>query len=357
MNEYYPDQSQGVVFVSGKEYYWLTIVSIKYIRDKLHDDIPIEIFMPHKDKHDQFCNKMRLVFGNIFCSYFDQYLPRHTIAEMSGYQFKSLALLLTRFTNVLYLDSDNIPLIEPSKLFESEKYKTHGMIVWPDFWKRSTNPLYYSFTNLQFEVIGTTPSVESGQMLINKKTHLKTLLLSYYYNLYGPAYFYPLFSQGFPGEGDKESFYLASRATKEGSFLPSGIKTHICGVLDSKNAFSGNAILQVDPSDFNKIAFFHCNYPKIQVDKLDEYYYKDKVTKSNRRSWSLIRGARKENENNTGLKSLKEKLNFDLELAVWECMVELCSVDFKGFRLFDGIGNDEMADQLKERVAYLKHAD
>ncbi|KAH3661605.1 hypothetical protein OGAPHI_006453 [Ogataea philodendri] len=355
-SRHFDESSQGIVFVSGKEYYWLTILSIKYIRHELKDPTPIEVFMPFYDKKDHFCNKMALVFPDVSCSYFNNYLPSRTVANMKGYQFKALALLLTKFSNVLYLDSDNIPIEAPATLFKSEKYLKHGMICWPDFWKRSTHPSFYEVSGLgpQSRVIASTPSVESGQMMVNKKTHLETLLLAYYYNLHGPDYFYPLFSQGFPGEGDKETFYLASRVTGEGSFLMTGIKTKIVGYIDSQNMFHGQSILQVDPDDVNKYAFFHCNYPKLQVDQLTRSYFYDTDTNTRRRSWQIMRDAKKDS-NAGGLVMLKKGIKFDLELRVWVLIYELLTKDFKGFRLFETIGNDEMGDVVKEHIFFLKN--
>lgn len=37
---------------------------------------------------------------------------------------------------MLLLDSDNLPLIDPTELFESEPFVKHGNLFWPDFWKR-----------------------------------------------------------------------------------------------------------------------------------------------------------------------------------------------------------------------------
>ncbi|KAG7769414.1 hypothetical protein KL931_002660 [Ogataea haglerorum] len=353
---HYDEKSTGIVYVSGREYYWLTILSIKYIRHELKDQTPIEIFMPFYDKNDHFCNKISMVFPDVSCSYFNNYLSTRAVSKLSGYQYKALALLLTKFTNVLYLDSDNIPLEHPSKLFEGEKYNKHGMVCWPDFWKRSTHPAFYRSSGLDrhSHIIAATPSVESGQIMVNKKTHFKTLLLAYYYNLHGPDFFYPLFSQGFPGEGDKETFYLASRVTEEGSFLMTGIKTKIVGYIDGQNLFHGQSILQIDPDDVHKYAFFHCNHPKLQVDKLPKAYFFDPQTNTRRRSWQIMRDAKKDS-NAGGMVTLKKGIKIDLELRIWTLIHELLVRDFKGFRLFESIGNDEMGDVVKEHIYFLKN--
>ena len=51
---------------------------------------------------------------------------------------KSQAIITSPFREVLYLDSDNIPAIDPDHasegLFRSEAFKHFGLMYWPDFW-------------------------------------------------------------------------------------------------------------------------------------------------------------------------------------------------------------------------------
>eukprot|EP00040_Diaphanoeca_grandis_P015422 m.78698 g.78698 ORF g.78698 m.78698 type:complete len:485 (-) comp25142_c0_seq1:80-1534(-) len=54
--------------------------------------------------------------------------------ERSHFAFKPLALLQSRYRHVLFLDVDTVPLASPTTLFESDEYKTHGSIFWPDIW-------------------------------------------------------------------------------------------------------------------------------------------------------------------------------------------------------------------------------
>lgn len=343
------NKGQGIVYLSGKKYYWLTILSIKYIRSVLKDQVPIEIFIPIRDNHDHYCNKIRHVYKDIKCSYFTDYLSKSQVVQLSGYQYKSLALIFSTFNEILYLDSDSIPLVGSDTIFSDTNFKKTGFVSWPDFWKRSTNYKFYNMAHLSgfAQPISTLPSVESGQILINKSTHLKTLILAYYYNFYGPDYFYPLFSQGFPGEGDKETFYLASRVVNEDSFLITGHKTKTFGSKDKQGSYKGQGILQTDPSDKSSYWFLHVNYPKLQANELISTGY----MKENKRHWSLIRNA----ENDGKVLDFRGTLGGDLELTMWQLMTEILKVDFKGFRLFEEIGNDELADHTVEYVKVLKN--
>lgn len=343
--------NKGIVYVSGKNYYWLTMVSIKYIRDVLKDkETPIEIFVPFRVKNDHHCSKIEKVFSKVKCSYFTDHLTKTQIRQIKGYQYKALALLLTQFNEILYLDSDNIPISNIGDMFENQLYKKNGFISWADFWKRSTNYKYYKIAGLSrfANPISTTPSVESGQILINKSTHLKTLLLAYYYNLYGPEYFYPLFSQGFPGEGDKETFYLASRASNEPSYLINGHKTKSFGYTNKEGKYTGQGILQGEPSNPDNFWFLHMNYPKLYVNKLLKSGYFDKEKK---RHWTKIRHAHDDGKTS----EFKKSAGKDLEYEIWKIMDELLSTDFKGFQVFKDIGNDEMADYVKLQMKTIKN--
>jgi hypothetical protein len=59
----------------------------------------------------------------------------HDYGSSRNYHIKTLVLLLSEFREVLYLDSDNMPLQDPTVLFSSAEYAEYGTIFWPDFCK------------------------------------------------------------------------------------------------------------------------------------------------------------------------------------------------------------------------------
>jgi len=61
--------------------------------------------------------------------------------QAKNFHIKSAAILSSSFQNVLYLDSDNIPLKDPSSLFDTPAFIATGALFWPDFWKtHPSNP-------------------------------------------------------------------------------------------------------------------------------------------------------------------------------------------------------------------------
>lgn len=50
-----------------------------------------------------------------------------------NFQLKGAAIAASTFAEVLYLDSDNVPLRDPTDLFSDPSYKTTGAVFWPDY--------------------------------------------------------------------------------------------------------------------------------------------------------------------------------------------------------------------------------
>ena len=59
-----------------------------------------------------------------------------------NFQIKVAAWINSAFEEIIGLDSDVMPLKDPTYLFETEEYQRTGQIFWPDWWKthRSIRP-------------------------------------------------------------------------------------------------------------------------------------------------------------------------------------------------------------------------
>ena len=62
-------------------------------------------------------------------------LPVHHAqrSAIKNYVIKAVALDATSFIEVLMLDSDNTPLVDPTTLFDEPSYLATGNAFWPDF--------------------------------------------------------------------------------------------------------------------------------------------------------------------------------------------------------------------------------
>lgn len=305
----YKEGSNGIVMIGGSKFTWLSYLSLVSLRNA-GSTLPVEIIMP---QHDDFVKEKDM------CT---EYLPRLNAAcvvlpdvlgasvmqkwssRIASYQLKSLALMVSSFQNVLLLDSDNVVVQNPDKLFESKLFKQYGMITWPDYWERTISPVFYDIAGVEVNELkrvrynrfplalkdpkknnidpsekdkvpyhdleGTIPnlSTESGQLLINKGDHACALLLSMYYNMLGPKLYYKLFSLGEQGEGDKDTFPAAAVVCKEKFYqVKAFIRTF--GYADDKDKYHGVSMGQKDPLiDFNKYEEFLDKPSKVKENRL-----------------------------------------------------------------------------------------
>jgi hypothetical protein len=81
---------------------------------------------------------------------------------------KAIVVILSSFREVLLLDADQVPVSDPSPLFDDPDFSRTGALFWPDFWGASWAPDAPA-------ILGVPPSAlpsgsfESGQMLLDKE--------------------------------------------------------------------------------------------------------------------------------------------------------------------------------------------
>ena len=77
--------------------------------------------------------------------------------KSSGFASKFYALLGTHFTDVLFMDADNIAVRDVNAIFNSTAYKTTGAVMWPDLWgeacRETTHRSENGWTGFQTSVL------------------------------------------------------------------------------------------------------------------------------------------------------------------------------------------------------------
>ncbi|WP_256007261.1 alpha-1,3-mannosyltransferase family protein [Pedobacter deserti] len=243
----YPNTSAGngvVICAGGARYYICAWVLINVLRVK-GCTLPIEIWYVENELSDfmvaeisKFGVDCRIVSGGS--------------ANVRGFQIKPYAILNSKFENVLYLDSDVIPVVDPSYLFDNSEFLNRGCIFWPDFWKTPSDNPIWKILNLNFTL---SPEQESGQMLINKRECWKQLNLAMYFNLQHRIYYQLLY-------GDKDTFRFAWLALGM-SFYMVPYDPSLCGFTDSDGRFCGSTMVQYDLD--GRMLFLHRNLLKWDV--------------------------------------------------------------------------------------------
>ncbi|KAG0672905.1 hypothetical protein C6P42_003081 [Pichia californica] len=404
----------GYVIVGGGKYSWFSFLVIETLR-KLGSVLPVEVIIPTNEEYEvSFCEKILPKF-NARCIKLHDVFDEKILNEIkvTGYQYKSLALLASSFENAFLLDSDNYPVVNPDPIFTSEVYNEFTMITWPDYWRRTTSPKFYEIrgsnlgnrirhlndfkTNVKYFKLanedenesvlknrvplhdreGTIPdwTTESGEMLINKKIHFKALILALYYNLDGQFGYYPLLSQGGAGEGDKETFVAASNFYNLNYYQVNKMPDRAYGFY-KYNFFYDTSIIQYNPIvDYenlkktnieieNAIAEsddrFNYDYSKLFVDKFridnaQPMFYHVHETKMD--PFTLYEGLGTQDLDGKKMRNLGgdyPRVDFDLELFLWKMIEKHVCIENTDFVYFYNKDKDLVCgDFMKRQLEFL----
>lgn len=122
---------------------------------------------------------------------------------LAGWESKVYGILQSPFEQVLYLDADNLPLSDPSFLFDSTQFRFFGSVFWPDV------PPYDRAEWLPecvWRNVGLTyrdeVDFETGQFLIDLRKCWRETWLTWWINQHSDYFYQFVF-------GDKSTFHLA----------------------------------------------------------------------------------------------------------------------------------------------------
>lgn len=232
---------RGIIIVAGGKYLESALVQVKMLRAV---GCVLRIQVWHLGAAE-----MNSAQATVLATYkvetrdFTTYVSPDLLAPIQAnvglrlFQLKPLAILHSDLAEVLLLDSDNVPLRDPSFLFDTVEFRNAGSVFWPDFWTTSQeNPIW--------KVMGLPPSVtweqESGQLLINKVVAWRALNLCVHLN---DEFYMRLLN------GDKDTFRFA--------WLAAGVPFHMIehwpisvGTMKETHSevkgFCGHSMLQRD---------------------------------------------------------------------------------------------------------------
>lgn len=203
----YPDgrfAGRGIIICAGgARLFTCAWVAIALLRRHLGCTMPIEVW--HLGP-EELGPPMRGLLQELDAETVDAFevARRHPVAALGGWQLKTYALLHSRFREVLLLDADNVPVRDPSPLFDDPAYQQTGALFWPDI-------VRFRAGNAIWDVTGLTPdrgpSFESGQLVLDKARCWRALGLADWVNQRHVNFENIIF-------GDKDAFYLGWRLTE-----------------------------------------------------------------------------------------------------------------------------------------------
>jgi hypothetical protein len=199
---YPPGRFEGrgiVICAGGPRYFTCAWVLISLLRGVYRVDLPIQVW--HLGRRE-ISEEMRLLLEGLQVEVVDAeaVVARFPARIAGGWPLKPYAIAHSRFREVLYLDSDTVPLAPPLQVFDWAGYREHGLQMWPDVIDlKSSNPIW--------DIVGLEPrdctSVEAGVLVVDKQRvwnilDVAVLLNGHAEEIYGPIY------------GDKDTFLLSA---------------------------------------------------------------------------------------------------------------------------------------------------
>ncbi|KAL8278623.1 hypothetical protein RQP46_008915 [Phenoliferia psychrophenolica] len=278
MSEKMWGEGRGLVFTAGNaDTFSRVLLTLKLLHKHLNSPLPSEIFSFPGEVPDEEVRKELESFGAKLRVVEDAVRDGK---RTKNYHIKATAIIRSRFREVLYLDSDNMPTgglgpavpkpkglnttaveekwSDPAGLWESKAYKRLGVMFWPDYWRTSADNPIWSIIGVPcrsfiVSIAGalTDSSMvgrdeweqEAGQIIIDKSQHLDGLLLSEWMMDSSRFKFWFNFS-----DGDKDMFRYSFLALRKRWAVP------------GMSGFCGHTMLQAD--HVGRPLFVHANLLK-----------------------------------------------------------------------------------------------
>jgi hypothetical protein len=187
-----------VICAGGPQYFTCAWILIWLIRRVHGSTLPIQVwYLSRAEMSDQ----MRLILEEEEIEVVDAEVVTDSYPAriVGGWPLKPYAIAHSRFQEVLYLDADTVPFIDPQVVFDWQDYRNNGTLFWPDIIDlKRENPVWNK--------VGLEPrdcvSFETGAIVIDKRRAWEILdiaiLLNEHWNqLYDLIY------------GDKDTFLLS----------------------------------------------------------------------------------------------------------------------------------------------------
>ncbi|KAI5480761.1 hypothetical protein MNV49_007167 [Pseudohyphozyma bogoriensis] len=159
------DGRKGLVFTAGnKDTINRLLTSLKVLR-RHGCRLPAEIW-GFPDEIRGLSSSKKKEFESLGDIRFKEVDQQRRAGQWKQFQIKGEAIARSTFSEVLYLDSDNIAIRDPTFLFETPLYKRQGVVLWPDLTKDS--PANAIFRTLSYTCDPEEWQLDSGQILISK---------------------------------------------------------------------------------------------------------------------------------------------------------------------------------------------
>lgn len=224
---------RGIVIPGGGlKYFPCAWVCINMLRHILNCDLPIELwYLGEAELNEHMVGWMEELQVN--CINAMDLLETFPVRKLKGWELKPYAIIHSQFEEVIFLDADNVPLIDPAALFDQTAYQQTGAIFWPDFGRLGPERAIWKICDVIYQ---DEPEFETGQMILHKKKVWPALQLTMHYNEHSEFYYRYI-------NGDKDTFHMAWRKLNLAYSMPDFPLRPLTDTM-CQHDFEGNIIFQ-----------------------------------------------------------------------------------------------------------------
>ena len=191
---------RGIVICGGgHRYFPCAWVCVQMLR-RFGCNLPIQLW--HLGAHELDARMEQLMASlKVECVNAQELLGDQPMRRIGGWELKAYAIAHSPFREALFLDADNVPVMNPEYLFDCPQFNEMGAVFWPDYGRLSRSRPIWRLCGVRYQ---NEPEFETGQMLIDKERHWEPLALALWYNAHSDFFYQWI-------HGDKETFHMAWR--------------------------------------------------------------------------------------------------------------------------------------------------
>jgi hypothetical protein len=209
-----------VILAGGPRYYTNAWVCLTMLRRVLGCRLPIQVWYlgPHELSPPMIELLQRF---DVECVDALEVRRRHPTRALGAWESKPYAILHSRFKDVIFLDADNVPLVDPASLLSCAEYAATGAIFWPDLHALGREHPIWEICRVSYRA---EPEFETGQIVIDKERSWAALHLTLHLNEQSDFYYRHIY-------GDKETFHMAWRMLGQPFSMPPTRPTSTVGLI------------------------------------------------------------------------------------------------------------------------------
>src|SRR5262249_4101219 len=206
-------EGRGIVICAGgPRYFTCAWVLVSVLRQVYRTDVPIQVW--HLGR-SEMSDEMRLLLEELDIEVIDAeaVIARFPARVAGGWPLKPYAIAYSRFREVLYLDADTVPLVDPLQAFDWARYHEGGFLLWPDIIElKASNPIWHKI-GLEGRA---RISIDSGVLAVDKERAWDIVKFAVMLNEHIEEVYAAI-------HGDKDTFLLAGLlAGNEPAIIPHG---------------------------------------------------------------------------------------------------------------------------------------